>query len=502
MRVFKTTFKDRKGRTQEAARWYVEFRDQMDTVRRLPAFKSKTASEELGRNLERLVAFHKSSGGQTDPALTRFLTGLEARTLARLVKIGLLAPDRVAVANPLAEHLDDFAAALRAKGNSARHVELLTARARKLLVRVCGFRFFGDIRASKVMEHLHEMRADTDKKRGMSAQTFNFYLQAAKQFCRWAVKDRRALENPLAHLDGLNVKTDRRRDRRALTVDELRGLLDAARRGPERHGMAGAERELLYWLAVESGLRSNELRSLTRASFALDAEPHTVTVDAAYSKHRRQDTLALRPALATALRDFLAAKMPDAPAFRMPVDRKEAAAMFRADLEAAGIAGRDEAGLVVDFHSLRHTFITNLANAGVHPKTAQTLARHCSITLTMDRYSHTLREQEADALGVLPDLAPSSREAVRKTGTDNAVVLASCLALSSGQQGTLVDSDGLSGKERVQCENAGKTVVSMDSSKRRRGGRAADCTGLENRSRSNPTQGSNPCPSASCLRQK
>jgi hypothetical protein len=93
MRVFKTTHKDRKGRTKEAARWYVEFRDQLDTVRRLPAFESKAASAEMGRNLDKLVAFHKSSGGQTDPALTRFLTGLESRTLVSLVKIGLLAPN-------------------------------------------------------------------------------------------------------------------------------------------------------------------------------------------------------------------------------------------------------------------------------------------------------------------------------------------------------------------------------------------------------------------------
>ena len=458
MRVFKTTYKDRKGRTKEAARWYVEFRDQLDTVRRLPAFESKAASEEMGRNLDKMVAFHKSSGGQTDPALTRFLTGLEARTRDSLVKIGLLAPDRVATAKMLAEHLADFAGALKAKGNSAFHVDVVVGRARRVFD-ACGFRFFGDIAASKVMEHLRTLRTDTDKKRSMSAQTFNHTLQACKQFCRWAVKDRRTLDNPLAHLDGLNVKTDRRRDRRALTVDELRGLLDTARCGPERYRMDGPERELLYWLAVETGLRSNELRSLTRVSFTLDAEPPTVTVDAAYSKHRRQDTLALRPALTAALRDFLAAKTPDTPAFRMPTDRKEASAMFQADLDAAGIALRDDAGLVVDFHSLRHTFITNLANGGVHPKTAQTLARHCSITLTMDRYSHTLREQEAEALGVLPDLAPSSREAARRTGTDDVPVLASCLALSGGRKGALVDSNGLRAGNGLQCVDTEKTVV-------------------------------------------
>ena len=31
-------------------------------------------------------------------------------------------------------------------------------------------------------------------------QTANFYLQAAKQFCKWMVRERRASESPLAHL--------------------------------------------------------------------------------------------------------------------------------------------------------------------------------------------------------------------------------------------------------------------------------------------------------------
>lgn len=45
-------------------------------------------------------------------------------------------------------------------------------------------------------------------------------------------------------------------------------------------------------------------------------------------------------------------------------------------------------GGVTDFHSLRHTFISNLVNAGVAPKDAKELARHSTITLTMDRYAH------------------------------------------------------------------------------------------------------------------
>jgi hypothetical protein len=57
MRVFKSTYKDRKNRTRETGSWYVEFRDHLETVRRLPAFSSKPATEKLGRNLDKLVAY-------------------------------------------------------------------------------------------------------------------------------------------------------------------------------------------------------------------------------------------------------------------------------------------------------------------------------------------------------------------------------------------------------------------------------------------------------------
>jgi hypothetical protein len=133
MRVFKSSYKDANGQTQLTSKWYVEYQDHLDCVRRLPAFTSKAATEELGRNLEKLVAFHKASGGQTDPALTRFLVGLPTETRDKLVAIGLLAADRIAIAKILAKHLDDFAAALRAKGNSGRHVELVTGRAAAFL---------------------------------------------------------------------------------------------------------------------------------------------------------------------------------------------------------------------------------------------------------------------------------------------------------------------------------------------------------------------------------
>ena len=95
--------------------------------------------------------------------------------------------------------------------------------------------------------------------------------------------------------------------------------------------------------------------------------------------------------------------------------------MLRTDLAAAGIPYRDEAGRVFDFHALRHQFISNLARAGAHPKQAQTLARHSTITLTMDRYTHLGMYDMVAALGKLPAIPPAGGECetavARATGT-------------------------------------------------------------------------------------
>ena len=59
---------------------------------------------------------------------------------------------------------------------------------------------------------------------------------------------------------------------------------------------------------------------------------------------------------------------------------------------------RNTIGETVDFHALRHTFITNVVNSGVAPKLAQELARHSTITLTMDRYAHVHIRDTAEAI--------------------------------------------------------------------------------------------------------
>ena len=471
MRVFRTTYKTRDGERREAAKWYVEFRDHLETVRRLPAFTDKKQSAELGRKVEKLVAC-RSNGEAPDVALGRWLEAMPERIRTKLANFGILDPRSVAAGKPLAEHIDEFEAGLVAKGDTSRHARQVANRVRRLF-EACRFRFWNDLSASKLQGQLAEWR---DGGAGMSIQTSNFYLQAAKQFAKWMVRDGRANVSPLDHLQGQNVRTDRRHDRRALRIDELRRLLDATLRGPERRGVNGRTRWLVYRLALETGLRAGEIRSLKRSSFHLEAQPATVTVEAAYSKRRRRDTLPLRSELAEALRSNLSKKTPEATAFVMP-KKDRLAHVLRADLAVAReewlgeahtdaetaereasdfLSYRDHAGLVADFHALRHTFITNLANSGVHPKVAQMLARHSTITLTMDRYTHTLWDDLGEAIERLPDVSFSDRDAARATGTDGRIAdddrLALCLARKGTEPSNSVRQDAVS--EETNAEGA------------------------------------------------
>ena len=342
MRVFRPGYKCRDGSRRKTTKWYVEFRDHSECIRRIPAFSSKPASTEMGRNLEMLVAFYVSSGGQTDPKLTPWIETLPTTTKERLVAIGLLDKKNAAFAKPLSTHLTDFERNSISKGNTDAYVKLLVGRIRKVFDE-CGFHFWSEVSASRIVAYLgdrrsHQIHNDGKKLSGLSAQTSNFYLQAVKQFCRWMVKDGRASESPLSHVSGLNVKTDRRHDRRALDVDEIRWLLETTRRGPTQSGrtwsMTGDERAILYWLAVETGIRSSELRSLTPASFDFESDVPTVTVEAAYSKRRRRDVQPLRHELAGCIRLIIVHRTPATRIFKMP--RKEnVAVMYRSDLENA-----------------------------------------------------------------------------------------------------------------------------------------------------------------------
>ncbi|MFA6242031.1 MAG: tyrosine-type recombinase/integrase [Candidatus Hydrogenedentales bacterium] len=449
MRLFKPTYRDKHtGDLKAVAKWWIETRDHLQIVRRFPAFKDKGQSRMLGEQIERLIVC-RITGQQPDRELARWLEHVPPKLAEHFVEIGILDMHRAGAGRPLSEHLEDFKQSLLAKNDTVEHVQLVVSRTQRIFDE-CGFKVWTDISSDRVERCLANLRQGDS---GLSAQTSNHHVQAVKQFATWMVANRRASESPIAHLKRLNVKVDPRHQRIALEIDEVRRLLAATYKGPERFGMTGPERTLLYRFAIESGLRANEIRTLTVSSFNLEA--CTVTILAVNSKHRAEDVLPIRPETAEELRAFFVGRMPGAKAFggryKRLTDRTFEA--IKDDLEATvekdpqgkviveAIAYTDAAGRYRDFHSLRHTCGSWLSACGVHPKTIQTIMRHGDINMTMTRYGHTLRGQEAEAISRLPDLSMSDRQAQKATGTDGkGIDLASDLAFSGAPKCRVVQA--------------------------------------------------------------
>jgi integrase len=376
--------------TRQSAKWHIKYIDADGVERRVVAYKDKVASQQLAAKLEKE---------------------------AELAKAGVVDRYKEHRKTPLAEHLEDFKKSLSAKGNTKEHV-MQTVQRVKNVFEGCRLATWNNLQASKVQSYIASLR---DNQTGIAASTFNCYLQATKQFCKWMVQDRRASESPLEHLKCETIRkvVDEEHPRRALEIDELRRLLEVTKAGIKRFGMTGYERYLLYRFAAETGLRAKELRSLKVCSF--DLANLIVRVSGACTKNKREAVQPLRMDTAEELKRFFSGKMPNVKAFGGTSKKLtiKTADMLKADLADADIPYVVN-GLYFDFHALRHQTGTLLAVAGIHPKVAQSIMRHSDINLTLSRYTHTLTGQEAKAVEAMPDLSLPSRkrQKVVATGTD------------------------------------------------------------------------------------
>ncbi|MCD4823867.1 MAG: site-specific integrase [Phycisphaerae bacterium] len=169
----------------------------------------------------------------------------------------------------------------------------------------------------------------------------------------------------------------------------------------------GRERALIYKTLLLTGLRVNELRSITIAQVVLDGPTPMLVLHAADEKNRQGSNIPLRADLAEEIRDWLAEKQAVL-ARSLEMDEKlfhvsqSILKAFDKDLEHAGIGKRDERGRTVDLHALRHTFGTHLAMAGVAPRTAMAAMRHSSLELTMNVYTDPALLDVAGAINALP----------------------------------------------------------------------------------------------------
>jgi len=357
-------------------KWYGRYNDADGVERRVPLCEDKAAAQTMLADLVRKVD---------------------------RVRAGLVDPAEEHLDRSVQEHLADYRASLEVKARDEKHVRD-TVRTIRRITTACRFHVLAELqRGNDQFEQYLAVRMEA----GRSHRTINADLVAVRSFCRWLISRQRMHLDPTSGLERLNVDEDRRRQRRALTEDESRKLLQATLASKrDFRGLSGPDRALLYLVAQRTGLRRKELVSLTTKSFDFSIEPAAVALEAASSKHRKVDVLPLTTDVAAAVRDYLLGKAADAQLWPGAWWRR-AAEMLRCDLAEAGIEPVDAEGRVLDFHGQRTTFITSLARAGVTPALAQRLARHSDINLTLGTYTRLHIGDLAGAVDKLPDLSNS-----------------------------------------------------------------------------------------------
>lgn len=226
---------------------------------------------------------------------------------------------------------------------------------------------------------------------GLAPKTLATYVEAFRAFFGWCAKRGVINKNPLETLPHFDTTAVTRR--RALTVDEIHRLLAVC----EPH------RRLLLETALSTGLRANELRSLSEGD--VDVANGLLRLSANWTKNRKACEQPISLGLAqqlvkfsqsgepSRLYRFIASKrrvtarvmdpIPNKPLLCVPL---HPARELDKDLKKAGIPKHTDEGKV-DFHACRVAYITLIVESGASIKEAQTLARHSSPTMTFNTYS-------------------------------------------------------------------------------------------------------------------
>ncbi len=435
---------------------------------------------------------HTVKGYRDRKATETLAAELERRGLREAA--GLVNPLDIHAKRPLREHLTDYEAYLTAKGNTPSHVSRTIARAMACLD---GARFIklGDVQPSALLAFLANLRG-----KGLGITTANYYMLAVKGFTRWLWKDKRAAVDPLAGMSKLaNAAADVRRERRDFSPDEMACLSAAAlASGDNIRDLTGPDRRMLYLTAAGTGLRVSELAEVRPEDFDLEAEPPTVTAKAAYTKNGQTAVQPLPADLADVLCTFLSSKPSGEPVWPGKW-RDNAADLIRRDLAKARAAWLesfqdarqrteaersdflsycDSEGRYADFHALRHTYISRIVQSGASAKTAQTLARHSTVQLTLGRYAHATLLDLASAVGALPPVdstgPQAERQALAATGTDGrAKNLAPNLAPQPGQGGDflrIAETEGRMSSDPPDDAKTPEKQANCDESSSGRGG--------------------------------
>ena len=353
--------------------WTAQYTDETGTVRRV---STKTTNRSVA---ERILAQYEAEIDRVKAGVaTR--EGLDRSHVKKITFKGTL---------------EQFCTKMVANGSTAGHI----ATTKQRILRFChetDIDSFVKIRREVVERWI----ADEVKKQTLTPSSINHYLMAVKSFVKYLVDIEQLSSDPLKSIRKLNEAVGQRKNRRALTAEEVERFLQAAKIRKCRTKGKPDERLLVYRLLLGTGLRSTELSLLTPNQ--IDFDRNRLKIEAAKTKNKKGDVLPLRADLVQAVKKWVETHgiQPHERVFRY--SRYSIHSSFCRDLKAAGIERVGSDGRSIDVHSLRKTFGTMLARAGVPLTTVQRLMRHSTPLLTAKLYIDVAPFDMMQALDKLP----------------------------------------------------------------------------------------------------
>ena len=306
--------------------------------------------------------------------------------------------------------------------------------------KACRWHTLGDMNTAEA----HNWILARVERDGISYRTCQKTVVALGDFGSWCASPAQALlaVNPFQELKWTGRK-ERVYERRPFTVEELIKIIEAARIQPLLAAQKGSgitqkdedtekgkettcnlseafkdkllwkgyTRATVYQVMAMTGLRWGECRKLTIGN--VDLKAGIITLQAKNEKNRKGSVLPLSDENRVLMADYMAERIERLTggntAFPKAYNHKpffdglplSMAKALKKDCAIAKVEVKDFSEKVLDMHSLRHFFATELMRAGVPPTTGQALMRHSTLQL-MSIYAHTSMEDKEEALNKLP----------------------------------------------------------------------------------------------------
>lgn len=297
-------------------------------------------------------------------------------------------PSHRHVDKTIAQHLHDYISDLRAEGRSPKYVDLCEARINAMIAG-CKFKTIKAIEPRAIKGWLAGKRENV-----MSVGTSTLYAANIKGFSRWLARHDRLPKDPLALMAAKpkgDVPVTFRR--RSLTDAEFDKLIKSVK--PQKvRGLSADQRKMLYRVGRVTGYRAHELSTIRPMDCKLEGDAVSIEIACTISKRRKADRQLLPSATVKQLVKFIKGKPRDRDLWPGRWFRK-ARRMLAIDLEGSGVKTETEEGRI-DFHSLRHTFVTNVVSSGAPLPLVMQLARLSSPELV--KRSYHAEESQARAI--------------------------------------------------------------------------------------------------------